>query len=104
MVHDESKLSLSAASKHVPGNPHASTLWRWCRQGLHGVRLEYLRVGRRIVTSRESLDRFFAAVTEADQAAYADAHPTTAQHAAPSAAQRDKALAAAEAELKRAGI
>ncbi len=104
MLRDEEKLGLSAASKHVPDHPHASTLWRWCREGLHGVRLEYLKVGRRIVTSREALDRFFERITEADQAAYADRHPIQPSHTSPTKASQDSSLAAAERELTDAGI
>lgn len=35
-----------------------STVWRWCSRGLGGVRLEHVRVGRRICTSTEALYRF----------------------------------------------
>ena len=104
MVREEQQLTLSDASKIVPGCPHASTLWRWSRQGLHGIRLEYLKIGRRIVTSREALDRFFQRVTEADQAAYAKTHPIASRQSSPSNAQHNKALAAAEKELAEAGI
>ena len=104
MLANEQKLSLTAATKHIPDHPHTSTLWRWARQGLMGVRLEYQRVGRRIYTSREALDRFFEAVTLADQAAYADSHRTSATQPSASTKQRDKALAAAEAELAEAGF
>ena len=66
----EELLSLTEATKVMPKvngkRPAVSTLWRWCRRGLNGVRLEYLRIGRNIVTSREALDRFFAALAAAD--------------------------------------
>ncbi len=56
---NERLLSLTEASKVLPRiggrKPAVSTLWRWRRKGLRGVCLEYLRVGRRIVTSREAL-------------------------------------------------
>jgi hypothetical protein len=44
--------------------PHYSTLYTWTTKGLRGVRLESVRVGGSIVTSRESLDRFFARLDE----------------------------------------
>lgn len=64
-------LTLPEAALTLPrvggkGTPHPSTLWRWCRLGLGGVKLEYLRLGRRIVTSREALDRFAKALAESD--------------------------------------
>lgn len=67
MLQIETKLSLSQAAKQAPGRPHASTLWRWCRGGLHGVRLEYVRFGRRIFTSMEAMDRFAAALAAHDE-------------------------------------
>jgi hypothetical protein len=104
MDQDETLLTLAAASKHVPGHPHASTLWRWCRQGIQGVQLEYRRVGRRIVTSRTAIDRFSQRVTEADRAAYASSHPTASPQPSTPKPNRDQAIAAAEAELADAGI
>lgn len=66
MIQHETKLTLTEAAKRSPGRPHASTLWRWCREGLHGVRLEYVRFGRRIFTSTEALDRFAQALADTD--------------------------------------
>jgi len=67
----EELFTLTEATKAMPRvngkRPAVSTLWRWCRKGLKGVHLEYLRVGRNIVTSREALLRFFAALAEADE-------------------------------------
>jgi hypothetical protein len=67
----EDLLSLSEAARYLPtvnGKKHAtSTLYRWCRRGIGGIRLEYIRVGRTIATSREALDRFFAALAEVDE-------------------------------------
>ena len=104
MLANEQILTLSAATKHIPDHPHTSTLWRWCRQGLMGVRLEYQRVGRRIYTSREALQRFFESVTEADRAAYASSHPTASPQPSTPKPNRDQAIAAAESELADAGI
>jgi len=38
------------------------TLYRWCNHGLRGVRLESIRVGGRIYTSRQALDDFCTAL------------------------------------------
>ena len=73
----DDKITLTAAAKRVPGRPHPSTLWRWCRRGIRGVRLRYLKVGRCIYTTAADLEQFFTAVTEADQRQYAAAHPTS---------------------------
>ena len=42
-----------------------STLWRWGLTGLAGVTLETVFIGDTRCTSREALQRFFRAVTEA---------------------------------------
>jgi hypothetical protein len=40
-------------------NTHPATLYRWANEGLHGVRLETIRVGGTQCTSVEALQRFF---------------------------------------------
>jgi len=58
----EEVLALSAASREIPGRPHPSTLFRWATgEGCNGVKLEVIRVGRRLFTSREAIQRFLAA-------------------------------------------
>jgi len=68
---DEELLTLAEATKVMPRingrRPAICTLWRWCRKGLRGVHLEYLRIGRNIVTSRRALRRFFADLAAADR-------------------------------------
>ena len=54
----EDLLSLPEARLEVPGTPHVSTLHRWRLRGIGGVRLETIRIGGRILTSRQSLARF----------------------------------------------
>lgn len=62
-------LSLADAARLLPPingkRPHVSTLWRWSRKGINGVTLEIAQLGGRIVTSREALNRFAAAVAAA---------------------------------------
>jgi hypothetical protein len=41
---------------------HVSCLYRWALHGVYGVRLETLQVGGTTCTSREALERFFAAL------------------------------------------
>lgn len=35
-----------------------STLFRWCLRGVGGVKLDHVRIGNRILTSRQALTRF----------------------------------------------
>ena len=103
----EELLSLSEAARHVPRlngrRVHASTIFRWCRRGLRGVRLGYLRVGRRMGTSAEALNRFFNALAAADGEAPRHSHPRTMRKP-PSQAARARAIAEAEAKLDEAGL
>ena len=60
-----------AARQSRPGRARSlapSTLWRWHRKGISGVRLETICLGGIRYTSVEALQRFFAAVTEAKSA------------------------------------
>lgn len=106
-IHTETIVSLTEATKILPRvngkRPSISTLWRWCRKGLRGVRLEYIRVGRNIATSREALNRFFTALAEADEPVGHPAAP--APRATPAEpAHRRAALEEADKVLERAGI
>ena len=62
MLLSEKIFTFAEAAKHLPRidgrRPHTSTVWRWARRGIGGVRLECLRVGGRYVTSAEALERF----------------------------------------------
>jgi len=60
---------------------HVSTLHRWCQRGVRGVRLECRRLGGRIVTSVEAVDRFSARLAEMGTAAVepADIAKTTGE-------------------------
>lgn len=107
-IENETLLSLTEATKVLPRvngkRPAISTLWRWCRKGLRGVHLEYLRVGRSIATSREALNRFFIALAEADQAAPSTGGPRRQIELRPTPAARQRSLDEADRILKEAGI
>lgn len=67
-ISKEELLPLAEAAKPLPkrrngSRPHASTLYRWAKDGLSGVRLEVLRVGDTTCTSWEALQRFFQRLT-----------------------------------------
>ena len=67
-VSQDNLLSLSQAARFVKlgGRSFApSTIWRWYRKGVAGVKLETICIGRTRYTSVEALQRFFAAVTAA---------------------------------------
>ena len=72
---------------------HISTLYRWCSRGVRGVRLETLKLGGRVVTSVEALQRFAERCSAADSTQ--EQRPT---------GRRQREFNLAEEELKRAGI
>ena len=86
--------------------PAVSTLWRWCRKGLRGQFLEYVRVGRKICTTREALLRFFSELADLDDRLPPDTRhrPAVTKRPRVTSRQRQRALADADAVLERAGI
>ena len=90
MLFDETPLTFAQASRRLPHHPHPSTLWRWYHQGVRGVKLEAVRLGGRLLTSQEALERFAARL------AAVDAIPAGAD--APSLSRQDRAVAVARAE------
>ncbi len=84
---------------------HTSTLWRWCSRGVRGVRLEYLRLGGRILASVEAVTRFAAKLAELDQQPRDDPLAEVRQKAKRrTPTQRDRDVARARKELEAAGI
>ena len=95
----ETLISLADAAKNLPRRrggrkPHVSCLYRWTTSGCKGVVLESLQVSGTRCTSKEALARFFEALTNATG---------TKSHQSPPA-RRERAAAAAEQELERAGL
>lgn len=43
--------------------PDKTTIYRWCLKGVSGTKLEHIRLGDRILTSRQALTRFIQART-----------------------------------------
>lgn len=79
-LENESLLSLTEATRALPKldgkRPHPSTLFRWMTDGIRGgVKLEHVRIGRRICTSREALQRFVEALSQAPKPEPAPAAP-----------------------------
>lgn len=72
-IRTERLLTLCQAARQLPSlrnnRPiHASTLWRWAKKGLRGVKLEVLPIGGGKATSMEALQRFFAALAQLQDA------------------------------------
>lgn len=109
MLNDEKKIVFAEAAAQCPHRPHVSAIWRWCRKGLKTagggrVRLEHVRIGGRIYTSNEAMQRFFAAVAAADVAYFQADDATFARETEPSSAQREQEIAAADRRLTTAGL
>jgi len=107
---DEELIGLTEATRHLPKvdgkKVCVCTLWRWCRLGLRGVFLEYVRVGRKICTTREALLRFFSELADLDDRIppVAGSRPPGLKRLPLTSRQRQRALAEADAVLERAGI
>ncbi|QDT06889.1 hypothetical protein K227x_53120 [Rubripirellula lacrimiformis] len=50
-------------AKATGRRPDKSTCYRWCLKGVGGTKLEHIRLGDRILTSRQALTRFIEART-----------------------------------------
>ena len=100
-INREQLLSLGEASRQFPPvngrHPSPNTLWRWCRRGVHGVTLQYVRIGRRICTTPAACSRFANALAEADE-------PLPKTDPERSVVNRRAAHERAEAELAAEGI
>ncbi len=57
-------ISFAEAAKILPGNPSISTLWRWYRYGVKGVKLRTLVIGGRRYTTPEFLSEFSARLSD----------------------------------------
>lgn len=84
-------LTLIDAAAHLPGRPSVNCIWRWCRRGVLGrngvrIRLQHIRIGGKIFTSREWIADFARQLAESD-AAHFDAKIAGAQHTPPRAVQ-----------------
>jgi hypothetical protein len=96
----ESIITLTEAARSLPhrraGRPvHISCVYRWTQIGVKGIRLETVQIGGTRCTSRESLQRFFDALTA--QAEHRPGPPRAT-------AARRKEIEAAEKRLAKAGI
>lgn len=82
--------------------PSTTTIWRWCRKGVQGVRLEHVRLGRELRVTAAALNDFGRRLAEVDRPAPpATTAPTPRP---PSAAKRAREIADAKATLREEGI
>ena len=108
-MNDVGYVSLSQAAAMCPAvdgrRPNPSTIFRWITKGLDGVRLEHRRIGRRVVTTPEALEQFFAATATAALERLDDVKPTTSlTPKCRSESKRRREIARAEETLAAAGI
>ncbi len=54
----QARTELSQIAGH---RPDKATLCRWIHRGVGGVKLDAIRIGRQILTSKQALTRFIAA-------------------------------------------
>lgn len=64
----EQLLTLREASRLCPGSrqgrpTHVATVYRWTARGIKGIRLEAVRIGGTLYTSREAMQRFAERLT-----------------------------------------
>ena len=59
-VESETLLTFSQAARQIPGRPGISTIHRWWRRGVRGIKLATTLVGGRRYTSSEAIARFIA--------------------------------------------
>jgi len=106
----EQLITLTEAAKLLPRvngkKPAVCTLWRWCRKGLRGQFLAYVRVGRRICTSRQAMLRFFTDLAEIDEQQSPAGFPksTSLKRRPITSRERQRALAEADRNLEEVGI
>ena len=97
---NEDIVSMTEARQFLRTRPHPSTIWRWYKRGVRGVKLETAVLGGRRVTSKEAIQRFVDATTAAHDAGAAS--PAIPIHE--TLRRRRAAIARAERELAEAGI
>ena len=64
---NEDLISLQETAKEVPRPSgkkplHYATVWRWAHRGLNGHKLETVKIGSQVMTSRQRLHAFLKAI------------------------------------------
>jgi len=55
-------MTLKQAAAYFPRRPHIATIWRWCTNGCHGVKLESWMIGGMRVTTPAAIEEFLQAL------------------------------------------
>ena len=63
-IENERLISVKEARNELPGRPSINTIYRWFWKGAYGIRLESIRVGGRLYTSKEACSRFIYASSQ----------------------------------------
>jgi Protein of unknown function (DUF1580) len=100
----ETLISAKEVSKFFPPGrrgkrPHRSTIYRWCIDGVKGVRLESVVLPSGRATSKEAIGRFLEALTELKENQHPNSAPT-----APTINERRREIEAANRKLDALGI
>jgi hypothetical protein len=113
MLTNETLVTLAEAARHIPARSgkriHCSTIWRWHAKGVwtrsgRRVRLEALRLGGRVLTSVEALERFGVELAAANLIDDEPAPSRSSRPRTPSKKQRAAEIERAVAECEDAGI
>jgi hypothetical protein len=99
-------LTLSQAAQSLPHRPSTQTVFRWATKGCRGVKLESGRMGRRILVTPAALEKFARELAEVweEGRPQAPADNDRKVKQTRTAAQREKAIHAAEANLRAKGL
>lgn len=60
----EDAISLREAAQELPRPVSSSTIYRWALRGVRGRKLETVHIGAQIITSRQAMTRFLAAIND----------------------------------------
>lgn len=94
-IYDEERRTINQVARDIDKAP--STVWRWIRKGVRGVKLETYVEGAQRYTTVQALDRFRERCTAA-------ANGESVSTGTRTASQRLRAIEQAEAALEREGI
>lgn len=102
----EERITLTEVAKTLPGRPTANCVWRWCRRGVlarngERVRLEHVRLGGRIFTTRRWLDEFGRTLAEADTRYFDNPQAVVGEEAASRSGGQPQKNSKAEGERAR---
>ena len=104
-------LTCAQVAQTAPGRPSANCVWRWARRGVRArtgqrVFLDHVRAGKRVFIPAGALEKFMAALAEADRGYFASREMacTGSSHPTASEQERRREIENAEADLDRSGL